>query len=312
VSAPPGGGAWARSSLGPGSRPRSGAARAFVGGAAPGPTESPRLRRGPSSPGPAAVSAATARRRARFSAPPPDTQPTPENPPNANVAQTPNPPRYGMTGPNKNVDVTCFRGEDSWLRAGGLLDAAVPQLPVSFSGGGVLTGAIAGGAAGAAGAPVGNASALTFYCIREYGLNGTVFKRTTVGAGAGARRERAGCAWCAAGGRRRGASSMPSPGAPGRGTCAGGAPARRAGPRPANAGRRSPPTLHRSAAARPRRHAAPRRAAPSPPFLLKRRHRHRRVRGRVRRRRARLRRARQRRAGRVHAAERLQARYRRP
>lgn len=92
-----------------------------------------------------------------------------------------------MTGPNKNVDVTCFRGEEAWMRAGSILDAALPQLPVSYTGGGVLTAATAAGAAaGAAGAPAGNASALTYYCVREYGLNGTVFSNTTVGAGEGA------------------------------------------------------------------------------------------------------------------------------
>jgi len=86
--------------------------------------------------------------------------------------------KYGSTGPNGNVDVSCFRGEEAWLRAGSILDAALPQLPVSYTGGGVLTGAVAGAANLA-----GNASALTYYCIREYGINGTVFSSSTVGAG---------------------------------------------------------------------------------------------------------------------------------
>lgn len=49
--------------------------------------------------------------------------------------------KYGSTGPNKNVEKTCFRGDESWLRAGSILDAALPQLPVSYTGGGMLTSA---------------------------------------------------------------------------------------------------------------------------------------------------------------------------
>jgi hypothetical protein len=87
--------------------------------------------------------------------------------------------KYGQTGPNKNIDVSCFRGEEAWTRAGSILDGALPQLPVSYTGGGVLTGAVAG-----ASGLVGNATALTYYCIREYGIRGTVFSNSTVGAGA--------------------------------------------------------------------------------------------------------------------------------
>ncbi|GBF97656.1 hypothetical protein Rsub_10532 [Raphidocelis subcapitata] len=86
--------------------------------------------------------------------------------------------RYGKTGPDTRVDVSCFRGEETWTRAGSILDGALPQLPVVYSGGGVLTGAVAG----AAGVP-GNASALTYYCIREYSIGGVVLSNTTVGAG---------------------------------------------------------------------------------------------------------------------------------
>jgi hypothetical protein len=86
--------------------------------------------------------------------------------------------KFGSTGPNQNVDVSCFRGDEAWIRAGSVLDAALPQLPVSYTGGGLLTGAVAGVTTLA-----GNASALTYYCIREYGINGTVYSSSTVGAG---------------------------------------------------------------------------------------------------------------------------------
>lgn len=97
--------------------------------------------------------------------------------------------RYGKTGPDMKVDVSCFRGEEGWTRAGGLLDAALPQLPVSYNGGGVLNagaGATVGPLGG--GAPAGNASALNYYCVREYVVNGSVLSSATVGAGAPQRR----------------------------------------------------------------------------------------------------------------------------
>ncbi|GBF94937.1 hypothetical protein Rsub_07438 [Raphidocelis subcapitata] len=86
--------------------------------------------------------------------------------------------RFGTTGPSPSVDVSCFRGEDAWLRAGSILDAALPQLRAGFAGG-VLTGSVAG-AAGL----VGNATAATYYCAREYSVNGTVHSKTDVGEGA--------------------------------------------------------------------------------------------------------------------------------
>jgi hypothetical protein len=86
--------------------------------------------------------------------------------------------KYGRTGPDPKVDVSCFRGEETWARAGGVLDLALPQPPQTYSGGGVLTGEVAGATAVAA-----NASALTYYCAREYGVNGTVLARSNVGPG---------------------------------------------------------------------------------------------------------------------------------
>jgi len=86
--------------------------------------------------------------------------------------------RFGKTGPDTKVDVSCFRGAEAWLRAGGVLDLALPQLPVAYQGGGVLTGAVAG-----ASSVEGNATALTYYCIRVHGVNGTVLSSKTVGPG---------------------------------------------------------------------------------------------------------------------------------
>ena len=106
--------------------------------------------------------------------------PTPPDPPPA-PPQFDSDGRFGTTGPNPSVDVSCFRGEDAWLRAGSVLDAALPQLRPGLAGG-VLTGSVAG-AVGL----VGNATAATYYCAREYAVDGTVHSKTSVGEGARAR-----------------------------------------------------------------------------------------------------------------------------
>jgi hypothetical protein len=49
---------------------------------------------------------------------------------------------------------------------------------VAYTGGGLLTGSVAGVTSMA-----GNATALTYYCVREYGVSGAVYKNMTVGVG---------------------------------------------------------------------------------------------------------------------------------
>lgn len=93
--------------------------------------------------------------------------------------------KYGRTGPDPKVDVSCFRGEDAWTRAGGVLDLALPQPPAPLGGGGaggvINAGSLAGGAAAAGVAA--NASALNYYCVREYAVGGQVLSNASVGAG---------------------------------------------------------------------------------------------------------------------------------
>jgi hypothetical protein len=80
---------------------------------------------------------------------------------------------YGSTGPSKEVDYTCFNGQEAWMTFGGQLDFALPSPEVNT---GVETPAVA------AIAPIGvNATGKTYRCIKQYSIGGTSLKRVTVG-----------------------------------------------------------------------------------------------------------------------------------
>eukprot|EP00882_Tetradesmus_deserticola_P020296 GHRQ01021908.1.p1 GENE.GHRQ01021908.1~~GHRQ01021908.1.p1 ORF type:complete len:203 (+),score=42.02 GHRQ01021908.1:82-609(+) len=82
---------------------------------------------------------------------------------------------YGSTGPSKEVDYTCFNGQDAWLTFGGQLEYTLPSPEVDT---GVETPAVA------AIAPIGvNATGKTYRCIKQYSVGGTSLKRVTVPLG---------------------------------------------------------------------------------------------------------------------------------
>ncbi|WIA17530.1 hypothetical protein OEZ85_014361 [Tetradesmus obliquus] len=82
---------------------------------------------------------------------------------------------YGSTGPSKEVDYTCFNGQEAWMTFGGQLDFALPSPEVNT---GVETPAVA------AIAPIGvNATGKTYRCIKGYSIGGATLKRATVSLG---------------------------------------------------------------------------------------------------------------------------------
>lgn len=89
---------------------------------------------------------------------------------------------FGTTGPSNTTLNTCIQGSETWTLFGGQLDYLLPpptadRLEAESTGGllaGLGGGAAAGAtAAGAAAALGGNA---TYYCIREYVVNGTLVR----------------------------------------------------------------------------------------------------------------------------------------